>query len=505
MDEEDQRRRDPHHQVPVAPPSVAAADRARKVGRGIVTGSRVTARGLRSLGRGTARASRFTMIQARRASEAEGAGESGLSRLIQMHVFNTAGDAAVAISLAGSLFFQVPSGEARDQVALFLGLTMLPFAIVAPLIGPFLDRFAHGRRWAIGATMAVRAFLCWILASSVEQRLGAGLRRCPRGARLVQGVRRHAGRRRTPPAPARLHPGQGQRPGLAVGHRRCDGLRADRRAGVAARPGVVAALRRACSSSSRRSARSGCRRRSTPARARASCRGAARRAAGRRRGRLRTRIPGPVAFALRANCGPWFLGGFLLMFVAFVLRNPDVRPDSSLRRRRDDRHRGRCGRAGPHPRHAGRLAAAPDHPRAGGGDGAARRCRGRAAGRTLLRRAGPLALLGLVAGLAQALAKFSLDATIQRDIPAKVQASAFGRSDTTCQLAWVLGGLRRHRPPARPAAAGAHRRLPRGRLVDGRTCCRPRRAGAGAGGSAAQARARQADIDTQPMPVERRP
>src|SRR6185369_9113252 len=52
-----------------------------------------------------------------------------------------------------------------------------------------------------------------------------------------------------------------------------------------------------------------------------------------------------------------------------------------------------------------------------------------------------LALLGLVAGLGQALAKFSLDATIQRDIPPKVQASAFGRSDTTCQLAWVLGGF----------------------------------------------------------------
>jgi len=106
VDGEDQRWRDPHpREVPVAPPSVTAADRARKVGRG-----------LRSLGRGTARASRYTVDQAKRASEAEGAGESGLSRLIQMHVFNTAGDAAVAISLAGSLFFQVPSGEARDQV-----------------------------------------------------------------------------------------------------------------------------------------------------------------------------------------------------------------------------------------------------------------------------------------------------------------------------------------------------------------------------------------------------
>jgi MFS family permease len=53
------------------------------------------------------------------------------------------------------------------QVAQFLGLTMLPFAIVAPLVGPFLDRFSHGRRWAIGATMALRAFLCWVLADAV--------------------------------------------------------------------------------------------------------------------------------------------------------------------------------------------------------------------------------------------------------------------------------------------------------------------------------------------------
>ena len=57
--------------------------------------------------------------------------------------------------------------QARGQVASFLALTMLPFAIVAPLIGPVLDRFGRGRRWAIGTTMAVRAFLCWVLAGAV--------------------------------------------------------------------------------------------------------------------------------------------------------------------------------------------------------------------------------------------------------------------------------------------------------------------------------------------------
>src|SRR5688500_19351497 len=125
------------------------------------------ARGARAAGRGAGTAGHFAVSQARRATRAEGAGDSGLSRLIELHAFNAAGDAAVAISLAGTLFFQVPTGEARGQVALFLALTMLPFAIVAPLIGPFLDRFSHGRRWAIGSTMAIRAFLCWVLATAV--------------------------------------------------------------------------------------------------------------------------------------------------------------------------------------------------------------------------------------------------------------------------------------------------------------------------------------------------
>ncbi len=52
-----------------------------------------------------------------------------------------------------------------------------------------------------------------------------------------------------------------------------------------------------------------------------------------------------------------------------------------------------------------------------------------------------LALLGFTAGLAQSLAKLALDATIQRDVPERVQSSAFARSDTTLQLAWVIGGF----------------------------------------------------------------
>ncbi len=153
--------------APGTDPARPGRERARQAGRAVGSGAKAAGRGVAGAARMTGRAGRATLRQARRGAEAEGAGQSGLSRLIELHAFNAAGDAAVAISLAGTLFFQVPTGEARGQVALFLGLTMLPFAIVAPLIGPFLDRFAHGRRWAIGSTMAIRGLLCLALAGAV--------------------------------------------------------------------------------------------------------------------------------------------------------------------------------------------------------------------------------------------------------------------------------------------------------------------------------------------------
>src|SRR5690349_9286834 len=141
--------------------------RARAVGAGIRTGARATGRTAAAAARVTGRFGAFAGRTAQRAARAEGAGDSGLSRLIALHACNAGGDAAVAISLATTVFFAGATSDARGQVALFLGLTMLPFAVVAPLIGPFLDRFSHGRRWAIGATFAIRAFLCWVLAGAV--------------------------------------------------------------------------------------------------------------------------------------------------------------------------------------------------------------------------------------------------------------------------------------------------------------------------------------------------
>lgn len=51
-----------------------------------------------------------------------------------------------------------------------------------------------------------------------------------------------------------------------------------------------------------------------------------------------------------------------------------------------------------------------------------------------------VAALAAIAGFAQALAKLSLDALIQRDVPESVRTSAFARSETLLQMSWVLGG-----------------------------------------------------------------
>lgn len=125
-------------------------------GRGLGRAAGYSGRRLRG---GSHRVLRFTT--------AGGAGESGLARLVHLQFFVAVGDAAITLSLAGTLFFTLPTDQARPQVAQFLLLTMAPFAVVAPFIGPFLDRFRHGRRWAIGTTLAVRGFLCWVLAGSI--------------------------------------------------------------------------------------------------------------------------------------------------------------------------------------------------------------------------------------------------------------------------------------------------------------------------------------------------
>jgi predicted MFS family arabinose efflux permease len=50
------------------------------------------------------------------------------------------------------------------------------------------------------------------------------------------------------------------------------------------------------------------------------------------------------------------------------------------------------------------------------------------------------AVVALVSAVTNALGKVSLDAIIQREVPDNLRASAFARSETLLQLAWVFGG-----------------------------------------------------------------
>jgi len=119
-----------------------------------VKGGRLVTRGVRR-GVGTARS--------------KGArGEAGMMRLFDLHAASCAGDTLITIGLAGTIFFDVPLGEARTKVALYLLVTMVPFALLAPVVGPLLDHFRHGRRWALAATMLGRAFLVWMISDNLD-------------------------------------------------------------------------------------------------------------------------------------------------------------------------------------------------------------------------------------------------------------------------------------------------------------------------------------------------
>ncbi|HEY1118889.1 MAG TPA: MFS transporter [Acidimicrobiales bacterium] len=92
-------------------------------------------------------------------------------RLARAHATAVAGDTLVTIALAGTLFFSIDVAEARGEVFLYLALTMAPFAVVAPLVGPALDRAAGGRRWMVIASSGLRALVCLLMVDHVDSLL----------------------------------------------------------------------------------------------------------------------------------------------------------------------------------------------------------------------------------------------------------------------------------------------------------------------------------------------
>ncbi|WP_055490488.1 MFS transporter [Streptomyces sp. TP-A0356] len=378
----------------------------------------------------------------RKATHAHGAGESGLGKLIELHAVNGAGDVMITVALASTVFFSVPTDEARGRVALYLAITMAPFTLLAPVIGPLLDRLPHGRRAAMAGAMLARALLALIIAGAVA---GGGLELYPAALGVLVASKAY-GVVRSAVVPRLLPP----RFSLVKANSRVTlgGLLAT---GVAAPIGAalhaigpswplygafvlfVAGTFLSFSLPPKVDSAKGEDVALLAADAQ-HLRGPHRSTALRRPG-LRTVGPA-VTHALGANASLRCLSGFLTFFLAFLLREHPLAGESAAVS-------------------LGIVGVA-----AGAGNAL-----GTAVGAWLKSRAPEViivtvvaivlgaavtaaaffgaflvACLAALAGFAQALAKLSLDALIQRDVPELVRTSAFARSETLLQVAWVLGG-----------------------------------------------------------------
>jgi hypothetical protein len=92
-------------------------------------------------------------------------------RLALVQVVMTAGDTLVTVSLAGSLFFSISPDAAKEKVILYLVLTMTPFAVIAPLLGPVIDRSRGARRATVVFSAATRAVMSLFMAGALKSLL----------------------------------------------------------------------------------------------------------------------------------------------------------------------------------------------------------------------------------------------------------------------------------------------------------------------------------------------
>ncbi|OAR24130.1 hypothetical protein A8W25_16900 [Streptomyces sp. ERV7] len=367
----------------------------------------------------------------RKATHAHGAGESGLGKLIELHAVNGAGDVMITVALASTVFFSVPTDQARGRVALYLAITMAPFTLLAPVIGPLLDRMSHGRRAAMAGAMLARALLALTMSGAVAT---GGLELYPAALGVLVASKAY-GVVRSAVVPRLLPP----RFSLVKANSRVTlaGLLA-----TAAAAPIGAGLQHvgpewplygafcvfvagtflAFTLDHKVDSAKGERKAQLVDH-------------GARKPGLRT-VGSSVLNGLIANAALRSLSGFLIFFLAFLLREHPLAGQSAA------------------------VSLAVVGVSAGVGNAL-----GTAAG-SLLRSRGPeviivmallaalgaavcaaaffsgllMAVLGATAGFTQALAKLSLDAMLQRDVPEEVRTSAFARSETALQMSWVLGG-----------------------------------------------------------------
>ncbi len=368
------------------------------------------------------------------ASRADGAGDTGLSGLLWTSALNTAGDALVAVSLAGTLFFAAAVDAQRSNVALYLLITVAPFAVVAPLLGPALDRLQRGRRAALAASLIGRALLAWIMAANYDN---FALYPAALGVLILSkgfGVLRAAVVPRVLPeqlsqvaANARMSI-FGLVSGAVLG---LVGVAVAKLLGFSWELGLTAVVFLAGAACALRlpghvEASQG----EVSARVMTSGQDAT--------GRLERRALGlHVITALRATSALRGLAGFLTIFMAFLIQanvGTDWEGNVTL-----GAVAGAAGLGSFIGTAIGSRVRNTDKP-----DLLVLISTGIAATVAVLTAFTysilMAALMALVAGITNALGKTALDAIIQREVPESLRASAFGRSETLLQLAWVFGG-----------------------------------------------------------------
>ncbi|MCX4666238.1 MFS transporter [Streptomyces sp. NBC_01381] len=405
-------------------------------------------RAVRSVGRALHLPFTGTARGIRKATHAHGAGESGLGKLIELHAVNGAGDVMITVALASTVFFSVPTDEARGRVALYLAITMAPFTLLAPVIGPLLDRLPHGRRYAMAAAMLARALLALLLSEAV---ITGSIQLYPAAlgvlvASKAYGVVRSAVVPRLLPAGFSLVKANSR---VTLGGLLATGIAAPIGAGLQALGprwplygafvifvvGMFLSLSlppKVDSAKGESKALLAADEEHLHLHARAE---AAADTSKKRKLGLRTVGPA-VTHALAVNASLRCLSGFLIFFLAFLLREEPLAGQSAAVS---------LGIVG--------IAAGVGNA-LGTAVGAGLKSRAPeiiivtvvafvlavAITAALFFSAVGVACLGAVAGFAQAMSKLSLDALIQRDVPEEVRTSAFARSETTLQVAWVIGG-----------------------------------------------------------------
>jgi MFS family permease len=369
-----------------------------------------------------------------RATKADGAEKSGLTSLTYAVMLNYASDAAMAIALANTLFFAATSGESKGKVALYLLITIAPFALVAPVIGPALDKVQRGRRLAMCASSVGQGLMAVVMALHFDDWL---LYPAALGMMVLSKsftVLKAAVTPRVLPSEITLSKTNAR---LTTFGLVAAGVFGALASGVNAISGSAGALwftALICVAAAVQSMRIPAWVEATEGEVPTSL------SAHPKEKKRRQPLGRHIVVALWGNGSVRVLTGFLMMFAAFAVKaqteGSGQTPFMQLLLL------GVIGAAAGAGGFLGNALGSRLH--FGSPDqvivGCVAGCVLAALVATILPGLATAAIVGLIGATASALAKISLDAVIQEDLPEESRASAFGRSETVLQLAWCLGG-----------------------------------------------------------------